>query len=765
MKIFVSSTYVDLAKHRAEVNEVLIRMKHQFAAMEYFGSRGDDAASVCAKEIADCDILLGIYAWRYGWQSTPSQPSITELEFDYAMSKHKKCLCYLVNEEFPWKPAFIDHGDAAVRLRAFKEKVGILVRSKFTTPDNLAKQVAADLNRELNQASAVNAGRLTTVAFDHNRAVDSIPVAKDIDWSLAAKTYLDFIRESYSTAKTLMHRNQTIRINDIYVPPDVQMGGATIREVSAEDLFKCSGQVLLVGAGGSGKSFFCKKSVLELADSRTSIPVLVRFRDMSPRDGEYDFFLEAYRTAKDLGFDIQPAEFLAGIRKGHITLLYDGFDELKIEFRFLAENALSQLLDKVRPSRVIVTSRPMERYLLGLYCHTCEILPLTRTKASLLIRKSLLDPGTSDLLIRSLDDNLFEPPHPVLHTPLLLMVFSITVDVYGQAVERQLAQFYERAFDAMWILHDRTKEGSYERMHPTRLSPGEFQEVFAVFSFMSYADTKTAFSRNDVVEAIDKALSAFKFADDILPNDFLDQCTEVLCLLVNDGATYEFSHKSFQEYYTAYFFCSLGPLNIASAVDVIAEKSGSENVLRFVAQMNRDLFEQSIIIPTLDDWFEYSDASKDGNFDIYVTKSIGEVLVSRAQSTWSGPTRLVTLVNLMSQSYDEFPASCLNGGFAYPCELFDQIETWVSQFTEYRHVLGERQRTNPFIISWEPLVIRLLPSDLPNELAHDLLPAIRRASAVLTEPYFRDVVKFRNSLGTRTITSRRERVDKIAFGR
>jgi hypothetical protein len=43
----------------------------------------------------------------------------------------------------------IDQGDSAGRLRAFKVKVSALVRSTFTTPDNLAKQVAADLAREI----------------------------------------------------------------------------------------------------------------------------------------------------------------------------------------------------------------------------------------------------------------------------------------------------------------------------------------------------------------------------------------------------------------------------------------------------------------------------------------------------------------------------------------------------------------------------------------------------------------------------------------
>lgn len=160
MRIFVSSTFVDLEQHRIAVNEVLLRMKTQFSAMEYFGSRGDDTSVVCFDEIADCNILIGIYAWRYGWQPRQSEPSITEQEFDYARLLGKKCLCYIVDEDSPWVPVHIDQGDAAIRLKAFKAKVSGLVRSKFTTPDNLAKQVAADLAREMSQISSGSFGNL-----------------------------------------------------------------------------------------------------------------------------------------------------------------------------------------------------------------------------------------------------------------------------------------------------------------------------------------------------------------------------------------------------------------------------------------------------------------------------------------------------------------------------------------------------------------------------------------------------------------------------
>jgi radical SAM protein with 4Fe4S-binding SPASM domain len=142
-------------------------MTAQFSAMEFFGSRGDDPVAACSQEITGCDILVGIYAWRYGWQPGPDSPSITEQEFDCAMQSGKKCLCYIVDESCAWPPTSMDQGSLARHLKRFKRKVGkVVVFSKFTTPDNLAKQVAADLAREMATASVGSPGDLIRMNWE-----------------------------------------------------------------------------------------------------------------------------------------------------------------------------------------------------------------------------------------------------------------------------------------------------------------------------------------------------------------------------------------------------------------------------------------------------------------------------------------------------------------------------------------------------------------------------------------------------------------------
>lgn len=143
--------------------------------MEFFGSRTDVATAVCEQEILDSDIIVGIYAHRYGWIPDGSDISITEMEFDWAVDK-KPILCYTVDEEYPWPPKWIDGGEIKQRLQSFKSnKVGKFIKSSFTTPDELAGNIAADLGREIMKLKQAAPAPLPPPG-----PLDSLPLPADI---------------------------------------------------------------------------------------------------------------------------------------------------------------------------------------------------------------------------------------------------------------------------------------------------------------------------------------------------------------------------------------------------------------------------------------------------------------------------------------------------------------------------------------------------------------------------------------------------------
>jgi predicted ATPase len=151
MKIFISSTYEDLKEHREAVSKAILRLGHQPIEMEDFGSRPDAWNRAALNAIDGCSAFVGIYAHRYGSIPKGETLSITEQEFDKARALGIPCFCYRVDGNYPWLPQFIDPGADKEKLEKFVKKVDTLLRSQFTTPDNLASQVNADLGRELGE--------------------------------------------------------------------------------------------------------------------------------------------------------------------------------------------------------------------------------------------------------------------------------------------------------------------------------------------------------------------------------------------------------------------------------------------------------------------------------------------------------------------------------------------------------------------------------------------------------------------------------------
>jgi hypothetical protein len=146
--VFISSTSRDLLDHRAAVARALLNAGYHPIDMANFMARPEGATSACLKEVAEADLFVGIYAWRYGYIPAGSAVSITEQEFIEAERLGKPCFCFMVDESYPWPETSKEPGEAAQLLRDFKSRLDArLVRTTFTTPEDLAVKVLASLQR------------------------------------------------------------------------------------------------------------------------------------------------------------------------------------------------------------------------------------------------------------------------------------------------------------------------------------------------------------------------------------------------------------------------------------------------------------------------------------------------------------------------------------------------------------------------------------------------------------------------------------------
>lgn len=154
--IFVSSTYEDLKAYRDEVERSIIYMNQTIKGMEFFGSTPERPLDKCLQTVRECKLYIGIIGMRYGSVEEDSGKSFTELEYDEAVKNRIPVLIYILDENHPIASRFVDKGEGAEKLEAFKTRLKKAhVVSSFTTPADLGKKVTQDLMNELKKDRAI----------------------------------------------------------------------------------------------------------------------------------------------------------------------------------------------------------------------------------------------------------------------------------------------------------------------------------------------------------------------------------------------------------------------------------------------------------------------------------------------------------------------------------------------------------------------------------------------------------------------------------
>jgi hypothetical protein len=122
-KVFVSSTYLVNQERRKLVEDAITMAGMVWHGMEIFTASTRPTVEECLRYTREADLLVGIIAWRYGWEPDDKK-SITELEYDAA----KERLMFLIDSSLPVNPES-DYDPLPGRwkkqdkLEAFKERI------------------------------------------------------------------------------------------------------------------------------------------------------------------------------------------------------------------------------------------------------------------------------------------------------------------------------------------------------------------------------------------------------------------------------------------------------------------------------------------------------------------------------------------------------------------------------------------------------------------------------------------------------------------
>jgi WD40 repeat protein len=159
LRVYLSSTFEDLKEYRAAVFNALERAGLDVARMEAYAATDERPLDLCLRDVAQSDIYVGLYAWRYGYEppaahGNTQSKSITELEYRQAASCKLRKLLFFADPDTKaqWPDRFKDDatgaGECGAKLKALRSELSTeKTASFFNTPDELATLVLAAIMR------------------------------------------------------------------------------------------------------------------------------------------------------------------------------------------------------------------------------------------------------------------------------------------------------------------------------------------------------------------------------------------------------------------------------------------------------------------------------------------------------------------------------------------------------------------------------------------------------------------------------------------
>ncbi|MBN1452126.1 MAG: HEAT repeat domain-containing protein, partial [Anaerolineales bacterium] len=402
-KIYVSSTFNDLEACRRQVSLVIRKMGHEDVAMEYYIAEDKRPIDKCLEDVANCDLYIGIFAWRYGWvpkKSNPKKLSITELEYRQAVKTKKTCLIFLLDDKALWLPALSD--DNRKRVKKLRDELSEEHGAGlFTSAENIGSVVAPAIHEWMKKSGLLIAGE---------------PIAE-----LNLENYYNALRKRYNVLAleglTPPQKEEYLQIQlrsvfveqsvredtpPVELPKEVWEKLSREQEIHAEDLpsgftlddvrqaresyyqkpprlaldaltdsrNKC---IIVLGDPGSGKSTLARFVILSLIDLslvgdkiqkafESYLPLLIELRTFAGlcAEGKCETPLEFLEhLGKTEGWGLTQTALHNHLKNdGRAVVIFDGLDEIfEPKLRETITNRIVGFTNAYPKARVIVTSR------------------------------------------------------------------------------------------------------------------------------------------------------------------------------------------------------------------------------------------------------------------------------------------------------------------------------------------------------------------------------------------------------------------------
>lgn len=375
-------------------------------------------------------------------------------------------------------------------------------------------------------------------------------------------TYLANAYKRYNQVRTLatgLEPQSIVGPNNIYVHIGVSYHGKEIDTHTVEPMLNIGNNLLIFGTGGIGKSMLMRYLFLNTIDRGSHIPVLLELRKVSEQDGANISIPElVYTCMGDFNAKLPMEQFEYSLELGKYLFLFDGLDEVP-ESKVKQTAAAIQVFSAKYPKNAyIITSRPsrdpspLETFI------PLDSMMMNKKQAVSLARK-LGNASANEKVAafcQQLEEELYDKHKDFAENPLLLSMMFLTF-MYNSSIPDHLTEFYEKSYEALYSAHDSRDKGMFQREFQCKdLDEQSFKRLFSHFCFHTFIKQKYEFNENEILSWINKGIKKLNLSP-LSAKDYLTDLRNAVCLIVKDGNTYRFAHRSFQTYFAALYTRSL----------------------------------------------------------------------------------------------------------------------------------------------------------------------------------------------------------------
>jgi len=407
--------------------------------------------------------------------------------------------------------------------------------------------------------------------------------------------YLTIIGRKYSSTKTIIYRDTPQSIKKFYEPIDLYNDKINLATPKIADILFFNCPVVITGTGGSGKSTFLKYLLLDTIETTNLIPIFVELRVVEQEQKSLiEYISNSLQLHKvDLGSEYLKYAF----ESGNFLFLLDGFDELSQDYarRLSVEiDNMSQLYSKCT---FILTSRPGQDFISWSNFIELKTKPLTLVKSISLIDRLNFDEDIKEKFIDELKGKLYESHQSFFENPLLLSIMLLTYRD-SASIPSELHNFYALAFEALYYRHDASK--TFKRPTLTNLPVDKGKDIMSSFSLITYLNNNTIFTSFQLKKLLVTAMQLSSCECDV--DELISDLLRAYCMLLQDGLKYQYTHRSFQEYFAACYLVAADDAAQIKLIKQFCQKADTDITLQLAYGMNPKMIEEKLVIPFLKDF-------------------------------------------------------------------------------------------------------------------------------------------------------------------